>query len=208
MTVGVRGEANLIISDMEEPFPVSDETVFEYRLKAGIVLTVSQLDAIKKASEKYRCDRETARLLSQRDHSTGEIRAKLKRKGFTQESIQIAVKRYLASGVLDDARIGRKIAEDLLSRRPCGRDFLIAYLQKKLIPRELAVEIAQDITVSEPELERARRALETRWRRLKDFELETARTKAYTYLARRGFSYDSARAVFAELWKMETSETK
>jgi regulatory protein len=208
MTVSSRGEATLIVSELEESLPVSDETVFEYRLKAGIVLTESQLAALKQASEKHRCDRETARLLSHRDHTIGEIRIKLKRKGFAPESIQVAVKRYIASGVLDDAKVGRKAAEDLISRRPCGRDFLVAYLQKKQIPRELAVEIAQDITGVEPELERARRALETRWRRLRDFELETARTKAYTYLARRGFSYDSARAVFAELWKMETSETK
>lgn len=208
MTIGSRGEAMLIISELEESLPVSDETVFEYRLKAGIVLTESQLDALKKASEKHRCDRETARLLAQRDHTTGEIRLKLKRKGFASESIQVAVKRYLASGILDDAKVGRKAAEDLLSRRPCGREFLIGYLQKKRIPRELASEIADDVAGSEPELERARRALQARWRRLKDFELETARTKAYTYLARRGFSYDSARAVFAELWKTGTSGTR
>jgi SOS response regulatory protein OraA/RecX len=42
-------------------------------------------------------------------------------------------------------------------------------------------------------------SLERKWNSLKQFDLERARTKAYTYLSRRGIGYAAAKAAFEQL---------
>ena len=49
------------------------------------------------------------------------------------------------------------------------------------------------------ETELAIRALQSRWRRWSEIDVETARKRAYNYLSRRGIGYQAARAAFEEL---------
>ncbi len=178
---------------------VSEETVHRYRLVDGVVITSSQLDQLRRESELYLCDNESARLLGIREHSVGELRAKLKRKEFSAEVIEDTIRKYRKRGFLDDARYAYKLSQRLMENRPCGLSYLTAHLQRKMIARELAEKTAQMVLSNVDEKEQAVRALEKRWRRMAQFELEVARNKSYNYLARRGFSYDAARKAFEQL---------
>ncbi|MEA3297321.1 MAG: regulatory protein RecX [candidate division Zixibacteria bacterium] len=196
----------LTISGTDAPLPVSRETVYNNRLIEGIVLTQSQLDKLQAESELYRCNHEVARLLAMRDHTIGEVKVKLRRKKFTATVIEAAIKKYREMGALDDARVAHGMAQSLLERRPCGRAYLSAYLQKKKIDRLLAEQTVDLLVSDQDHIKQAIAALEKRWSRFSRFELETARSKAYNYLARRGFSYSDARTAFEQLLDKEQEE--
>ena len=197
--------AKLIITGEEQPLTVSMETVYRHRLVEGIVITQAQLKMLREEAELFQCDRQVARLLAMRDHSVGELKAKLHQRKYAGMIVQTTIRKYLDNGVLDDARYAMTSARSLLSRRPCGRGYLCAYLQKRKISRDLAEQTAEALLSSEDTDDLATSALEQRWSSFSQFELETARTKAYNYLARRGFGYASAKAAFEKLWR-ETIE--
>jgi len=178
---------------------VPEHIVHKHRLKEDIVITPSQLETLRTESELFRCDRTAARMLAAREHSTGEIRTKLARKSFTPDAIRQIVRKYQDRGVLDDARYAHRLANQLLMQRPCGRAYLVAYLQRRMIDRSLAEETADVALTGKDEKELATAALAKRWGGYSQFELEVARQKAYNYLARRGFGYEAARVAFEQL---------
>lgn len=204
-----RGERVLItLSDDKAALSLSEELVHSLRLVQGIVLTPSQLERLRLEAELYRCYQTTARMLALRGHSIGELRQKLIRKSFDRDIISKVVAEYRRRGVLDDAKYAHTVARQLLERKPCGRSFLLAYLQQKLIDRSIAEEIARIVLDQTDEPSRARAALEKRWSMLAEFELETARQKSYNYLVRRGFGYDAAKKAFEALYNRKNEVTR
>lgn len=204
LTIGP-ANAKLTISGEEQTLTVPMEIVHRHRLVKGIVITEAQLNMLREEAELYRCDRQAARLLAMRDHSVGELKAKLHLRKHAGAVMQATIQKYLDNGSLDDARYALSSARSLLSRRPCGRGYLCAYLQKRRISRELAEQTAEALLKTEDNDELVAAALEQRWYAFSQLELETARSKAYNYLVRRGFGYASAKAAFEKLWR-ETKE--
>ncbi len=199
--------AELTISGEEETLVVPIESVYRNRLVEGIVITPAQLRKLQNEAELYRCDRRAARLLAMRDHSIGELKAKLRQRKHAEATVQATVGKYIKNGSLDDERYALNAARTLLKRKPCGQSYLSAYLQKRRIARDLAEQTAEMLFAGENIDELAVAALEHNWPRLAQFELETARNKAYNYLARRGFDYGSSKAAFEKLWR-ESGENR
>ncbi len=189
----------VFFSDRKEPLVLSDELVFRLRLKEGDVLTASQVEKIEIEAELGECDRVAARLLGMRDHSSGELKAKLAQRGFSSIAVKAILARYAERGLLDDARFARAWARRTLERMPSGRGYLVASLQKKAIPRALAEAVVNELLEREDETALAVASLRKRWASFAQFDLERAKVKAYTYLGRRGISYEAARAAFAQL---------
>jgi regulatory protein len=194
------GKFELTITTLNAPLIVDQEVIHRFRLVEGIVLTAPQLDQLLKEAELAACDREVARLLGLREHSVGEIEFKLKRKEFSQEAIKTVIQKYRQLSLLDDSQYARKVVEMTLRRNPAGRNFLVALLRKKRVGRTVAERTVDMILRETDEVEIAIRSLEKRWNQYRQLELERARTKAYTYLSRRGISYEAARAAFDELY--------
>jgi regulatory protein len=200
LKLGRRGNrVTITLSNLDRPLIVSEETVHRHRLVDGIVITASQFEQLRHESHQYLCDSESARLLALREHSVGELRTRLKRKEFPSNVIEDTIKKYRRRGLLDDAQYAYKLSERVVNDRPCGKSYLTAYLQKKMIARDLAEKTAEMVLSNEDDTDRAKRALQKRWNRFKQFQLEVARNKSYNYLARRGFSYDAARKAFEQL---------
>lgn len=187
------------LSSLDESLVVSEEIVYRHRLIEGIMLTVSQVEQLRLESDLLRCDQTALRMLAGRSYSTGELKRKLRLKKFNLPVIEQIIKKYRRQGVLDDSQYAYEAASRLVEERPCGRSFLTAYLQKKLIDRQLAENAVELVLGSRDEEEDALTMLRKRWREFSQFELEVARKKAYNYLARRGFSYDAARKAFDRL---------
>jgi regulatory protein len=202
-----RGGFRLHISSLEEPIECSGLLIAQHRLKEGIVLTPPQVEQIKRQAELEACDREVARLLSLRDHSEGEVRAKLARKRFSRETIGQILKAYRERRLLDDAQFAQAHARRLLERKPAGRSYLVAYLRRKYIDRDLAERTVDTLLSDRDETGLARASLQQRWSHWSQFDLETARRKAYTYLSRRGIGYEAARAAFEELYNTEHEDS-
>lgn len=60
------------------------------------------------------------KLLSGRDKTRAQLRAALERKGFGVEEIEAALRRVVELGYVDEARVARRKAGDLLGEGWCG----------------------------------------------------------------------------------------
>ena len=196
----------ITIISLTEPILLSPSTVVHSKLEQGITLTESQVEFLVRESKIYECDQTVLRMLSRRAYSIGELKVRLKKRGHELEIVDEVIKKKKKQGVLDDAKYGYSIARRLLEQTPCGKSYVRAHLLKKRIPTELAEEIANAAFTQQDDMELALKALRKRWWRFADLELETARTKAYTYLSRRGFGYRTSRAAFEQVFSEEKKE--
>jgi len=197
--------AHVTVSTLDEPLVLRAETVLMLRLAEGTVVTQSQVEQLVAEAAHQACMREATRLLALRQHSIGELELKLRRKGFEREVAERVIGDFKTQRLLDDSQYAQAVAESLLRRRPCGRGYLLSHLQRRRVDREVAAD-AVDMVLSEYRQEDlAVAALRKRWREYGQFELETARRKAYNYLARRGFSFQQARAAFDCVQQQETN---
>ncbi len=200
------GRFFVLFDGREKAIPVSEDLVHKHRLKEGILVTPPQLAQLEREAELAECERIVVRLLGMREHSIGELKTKLIHRGLGAESIKAVVKAYIDKGLLDDAHFALQVAQSLLARNPVGRSYLTAYLQKKQVSREIAVHTADMLLGATNETDLAVQSLRRRWRSYRQFEVETARTKAYTYLGRRGIGYSAAKAAFDKLLSEETKD--
>ena len=197
--VKIRGSrATLELSTHEEPLVIDAGIAYDWRLAAGTVLTPSQVDRLESEAERFQVRETATRLLALRQHSVGELRSKLRRKGFDSEITGEVVNDFKERRLLDDTEYARTLAEQVVNRKPCGRAYILAHLRRKRVSSELAAEAA-DMVLSHYDLE------DLAVRAFSQFELETARHKAYNYLARRGFTYDISRAAFDTVIEEETN---
>jgi len=193
----------LEISSLDKPLQINDETLYEHKLVEGIILTPSQLDILQKESEYIYCENETARLLSIREHSIRDLILKLKRKKISQNTIDRVVKEFKSMGHLNDFRLANNYAENLIKRKPSGRSYLSAFLQKKYFDRDLSERVAEIVFSEIDEDHQAELALNQKLRQYAKIELESARRKAYNYLSRRGFGYNAAKNAVEKLLNTE-----
>ena len=196
----------LKITGFEKALFIDQITMHENRLVEGIVLTESQVAVLTKAAEKMACEDSAGRILALRNHSIGELKFKLARKGFEADLISGTISKYKLLGFLDDAAYARERVESMLRRNPSGRSHLVGMLQKRMVARSLAEQVVNTVMLDQDETELAVQSLSRRWNMIKDLELERARTKAYNYLSRRGISFGSAKAAFERLLKEEKEE--
>ena len=200
-----RGEiVSVVISSLDQPLVITESIVQKYRLTEGVVLTPTQVEQLMAEAERLRCFKEATRLLAMRDHAAAELTSKLRQRGFRLEIAEAVTQKYIRRGLIDDVRHAGHLARQIVKQRPCGRAYLVSYLQKKQIDRLLAEQAADECLAGTDEVELAVAALRKRWWEFGQFELEVAQRKAYNYLARRGFGFPVASAAFERVTNDET----
>jgi len=117
------------------------------------------------------------RALAARDRSRGELEARLDAAGVSEAARAEALGSLEAAGLLDDTRVAESRAREL-ARRGYGDTAIRSDLGRRRIDSETVTAAIEDL---EPEVERARRAVEGK-----------ERTPAVLHrLAARGFSRDT-----------------
>ncbi len=202
------GRYKLSVSTLKEPLVVSISMVFKHRLKKGIVITRPQLEQLIAEAEVDECDRLVGRMLGYREHSVGEVRFKLKQKEIGPDAVESVVSKYVRNGLLDDRRFAEMLARRTLEKKPSGRTFIIAELQKRRVDRSLAERVVDDLLEDRDETSLAVEALERKWHLYAQIDIESARKKAYNYLSRRGIGYGAAKAAFETLHRRRREETE
>jgi regulatory protein len=127
------------------------------------------------------------RILARRDHITGELALKLRRKGYDRQAVDAALERCRDLGYLDDARTARMMADHLVSRGYGPLRIRQVLVQKGL--EEALVEQVMAAGESEDDQVRsAQKALEKKASRLRrQSDPWKRRQIAYRFLSGRGF---------------------
>lgn len=141
--------------------------------------------------------------ISFRMRSAKEVEQYLKRKDISDTVVEEVLERLRRSSLVDDDRFSRLWVDNRADFRPRSRRLLKMELRRKGIP-EAAIETALSGIESEEEL--AMRAAEKYARKLSHVDRDTFRQKLGGFLARRGFSYDTARQVIDRIWAERSSD--
>jgi regulatory protein len=125
------------------------------------------------------------RFLSLRSHSAGEIRIKLKRKGFSERDIDCSVDSLKESGYLDDYQFAVRYIQNKVSSRIVGERYLRRDLYRKGISNDIIESAIVEGGGKDVDFERL---YEAAVKKLSTFNVKKNRElKLYNYLNNRGF---------------------
>lgn len=133
------------------------------------------------------------RYLSRRDYSSGELRDKLKKKGFASHAVDQVLAALVERGWIDDERFARAQSE-ILVRKGWGPLQISRKLQHHGVPRDLADHTLEALAEETSWPEACRERLERKFGPAADLSQEE-KEKAYRHLKYRGFAGATIRRV-------------
>jgi len=184
-----------------DSFPVPREIRDKYSLKPGMNIAEDRLLIIRHEGDLKRAENYVLYLLSRRSYTFGHLAIKLNEKGFDKILINGLLNHLKERGLIDDNAFARQMADSIMRHKPAGRNYLIAQLRRKYVPRSIAESVVDDILEGVDQVQIAHDLLHRRWAYFSKFDLETARRKAYNYLSRRSIGYHAAREAFEKIIK-------
>ncbi len=147
-------------------FDLSRNIVRDAALTEDKIVAIAQLHEYRGESEITFVLYDATAILARRDHSRAEIRRKLARRGYRNETITWALEQLAERSVQDDRSFAQLFIEQRMRRRPISRRALCAALQKRGIARELAEEETMKFESENPDC--FERALEEAIAKMKD----------------------------------------
>ena len=166
-------------------------------LRRGDGVTTERLEALRHADERRQAHDAALRLLAYRPRSEAELRTRLTRRGLPPGAVEETIGHLREQGLLDDDAFARYWVEARQQSNPRGHRLL----RRELLAKGIAVDTAREAVAAAAEDEAARRAAEKKARSLPDLDFPTFRRRLGQFLLRRGFPYETARALVEELWR-------
>ena len=130
------------------------------------------------------------RYLGGRPHTVAEIHRHLRSKKFEADTIDRAIDRLRAQRYVDDEAFARWWVEQRERFKPRGDRALRTELAQKGVARDV-VDVVLGERAPDADVEQARRALSRPLTRWADMPVAEKRRKIHTYLAARGFDYET-----------------
>jgi len=194
------GRYNVMV-DNSFAIAISEKVLVDQNLKIGQELDEAALSQIALAEDQNKALAYALRHLEDRARSEGEIRTRLKERGYEISTADLVVTKLQSYGLLDDQAFTTAWIESRARTQPGGIYKLRSELKEKGIARE-TIDNAIGTITEDDETELARKALA---KRAGAKELPTDRAQrqaAYTrdasFLGRRGFNWNITRTVLKE----------
>jgi regulatory protein len=190
-----------IFLDEEFAFGVCDQTVEQFRLRKGDYIDRELFEKITEFDFFIEAKRIALAYLNYRARSEKEIRERLQKEDIP-ESIILQVLEFLKElKMIDDEAWSKAFVNDKLMRKPVSSKQLEYGLKQKGVPKEVIEETIANLNTNETDESRAMRAAEKRWPRILKAESDSRKQKQklYTFLAGRGFSFETINEVYGRL---------
>jgi len=189
-----RGKARIWV-DGEFWAEIDAEVALERGLREGVALGLGELDEARAAGERTLAMNRALHFLGYRARSRREVRDRLRRYGYGEETVEGVVGRLEELGYLDDKEFARTATRE--KARRYGPRRVSADLRRSGVDAELAQNVVDEEFAGRSELEEARSAAARRYNRGgSDAEAEARRV--YGFLVRRGYSSDTCAEVARE----------
>lgn len=138
------------------------------------------------------------RLLARRALSTGELRAALRSRGYSEIETEDVLADFEQSLYLDDAALATAVTEKLRGAKKASRSQIRVKLRERKLS-DAAIEYALAQLSEDEEAELLRAAAEDRARRLRGLEPHTAKRRLLGYLQRRGWQGEATYRIVDEV---------
>jgi regulatory protein len=187
-----RGKARIWV-DGEFWAEIDAEVALERGLREGVALDLEELDEARAAGERALALHRALHFLGYRARSRREVRDRLRRYGYGQETVEGVVGRLVELGYLDDKEFARTATRE--KARRYGPRRVSADLRRSGIDAELAQNVVDEEFAGRSELEEARSAAARRYNRGGS---DAEARRVYGFLVRRGYSSDVCAEVARE----------
>ncbi|MGH7719503.1 MAG: regulatory protein RecX [Gemmatimonadaceae bacterium] len=186
---------------------VGGESVQRLSLVTGLSVDEALAAAVREEAQAMRTLDRALDMLAFRARSVRELRRGLVRKGEPAETVDRAVERLVAAGLLDDAQFARQFARSKAVGRGLSRRRLRTELFRRGVAREVADEAIEEVLTDESIDEAAMidSLARKKLRALTGLDAATRRRRLYAYLARRGYEPDQVRGATERLLGENTS---
>lgn len=131
-------------------------------------------------------------LLAQRAQASGEIRQKLKRKLYMDDTIEMVLYKLEKERLLNDEAFAREWAASR-ARSQIGRTRILQELRMKGIAQEMALQALEELDEDEGDEAAAALARKLMRRYAKEPDERKAMQKMLAAMARRGYAYEASR---------------
>lgn len=182
----------------EYSFSVHEDVLISNSISKGDEIDGEGLKHILKEEEKKKCERTGLHYLSFRPRTELEMVRHLKTKEYDEDMIDELTKEWIKLGYLDDQAFAKQWVEERVRYKKKGRLLLREELKQKGISTKIIHEVLDHIDQKEEYkacLELAQKKIKT----LDNLAEQKEKYKLYSYLQRRGYTYEIIQSVLLEL---------
>lgn len=179
--------------DEYERLEIYYDVYLNFSLFKGDEVTSKIIDEIKLTNAEYEVKNSAFRYLSNRSHSSLELKTKLKKKGFDTEIIQKVLIDLKDKKYLNDFTFAENFVRNRVERRKEGIVKITSELYKKGITREIIEEVTESISENPKNYENAYELGKSKYEKIMkrgDSDKNKAKSKLFNFLRGRGFTSD------------------
>ncbi len=179
--------------DELERLEIYYDVYLNFSLFKGDEVTSKKIDEIKLTNAEYEVKNSAFRYLSNRSHSTLELKTKLRQKGFNPEIIQKVLIDLKDKKYLNDFTFAENFVRNRVERRKEGIVKITSELYKKGITREIIEEVTKSISENPKNFENAYELGKSKYEKIMkrgDSDKNKTKSKLFSFLRGRGFTSD------------------
>lgn len=194
----VRDDARMNIAiNGEFAFGLHADIVLEHHLREGQRLDAELITQLLAEDEIKKATMAALNLIAFRPRASGELRTKLREKGYTATAASAAVVRMQELGYLNDADFADRWIENRQEHRPRSRKLLLQELREKGIDSEIIADVMAETEIDE--VSDALALAEKKAAGMMALDVATRQRRLSGFLARRGYGYDVIRQVLEQI---------
>ncbi|MFH2054273.1 MAG: regulatory protein RecX [bacterium] len=164
----------------------------------GEAVPAGVLRELQAAADRKAAARDLLAMIGRRLQPTARLREKLLEKGHSPEAVSAVLEEMEAQGLCSDRIYAEAYCRDCLRTRQVGRRYLENKLRQKRVPFAVAAAAAADSLSGAEELEMARSAARSQWRKLRGPADRRAEARVQRFLLGRGFDPGTAARALRE----------
>ncbi len=186
-----------VFLDGKFAFSLEAEVAVNEGLRVGQELSANQLEELARSDHFRRCLGAAAHYLSYRPRSEFEIRERLQRRGFDDDSIDAVIARLKEQGLVDDMAFAQFWQDNRASFSPRSRWLTKLEMRRKGVSDDIITQVVDAID----DTNSAYRAALSKARTLSLSDQQAFRRRLGEYLKRRGFSYEVIKDTVERIWQ-------
>ena len=192
-----RGKRIKVFLDNKFAFSLEAEVVVKESLQPGQELAASEIEALARSDHFHRCLNAATHYLSYRPRSEFELRERLHRRGFDDDSVEAVLTKLKEQRLVDDIEFAQFWKDNRESFSPRSQWLTKLELRRKGV----ADDIIDQVTAAIDDDHSAYRVALSKARNLPLSDHQVFRRRLGDYLKRRGFGYGVINHTVERVWQ-------
>ena len=192
-----RGKRVNVFLDDKFAFSLEAEVAAKEGLRVDQELSDSKIESLASSDRFQRCLDAAVHYLSYRPRSETEIRQRLQRRSFDNDSIEAVIARLKGQGLVDDLTFAQFWKDNRQSFSPRSQRLTRIELRQRGVANDIIDQVINGVD----DADSAYQAALSKVRSLPFSEYQSFRRKLGAYLRQRGFGYEVINQTIGRIWQ-------